>query len=88
MVQFELRGIKFQTRLVIKECSVFEALLRKVAIAAYGNQSEVTFFIPYNEFSSIVIIIRSPAGRCELRPFMYACQCNTTRFFIKLVLED
>jgi len=63
MVQFKLRGIKFQTRLVIKECSVFEELLRKAAIAAYGNQSEVTYCIPYNAFSSIMIIIRNLGGR-------------------------
>jgi hypothetical protein len=68
MVQLKLRGTTFYNRLVVKGCSVFEALLRKFAITAYGNQSAVQSCILYSAFSSLTIIIRSPAGRNELRP--------------------
>jgi hypothetical protein len=68
MVQLKLRGTTFHSRLVAKGCSVFEALLRKFAITAYGNESAFQSCILYSAFSCITIIIRSPAGTNELRP--------------------
>lgn len=53
----------FKLDWLLRSAQLFEALLRKFAIAANGNQFQVTSLNPYNAFYSIVIIIYSSADR-------------------------